>query len=178
MLREIVEGQNKTYIFNKGKSTYDEILDFLDANGGYESISEYVKGNFGVRGNWNSTNGDVWEMTNSEFKKISKALKEIGELEELDGVVNFGKILSKRDFDNLSSKGQLALVYNWLSGKTDIQPSNIGDLVVSANNKKATFTSNSSTVDVGKDSMSGMEDLPFGMKFSDLKKLVKEVKNA
>jgi len=178
MLREIVEAQTKTYIFNKGGSSYEDILDFLDANGGYESIAEYVRGNFGVRGNWDSTNGDVWELSSSEFKKISKALKEIGTLEELDGAVNFAKILSKRDFDNLSSKGKLALVYNWLSGKTDIQPSNIQDLVVSVTSKKATFTSNSSSVDVGKDSISGMEELPFKMKMSDLKKLVKEVKNA
>ena len=153
---------------------YDEIMDWLDANGGYESLDEFAKGNFGYKSSWSSENGSIYSLTKSEFSKLEKAISDIAELVEVDGNVDFSKIYSKKSFSELGDKGKLAVVYHWLSGQTDIQPSNINDLVVSVSGKKAVFTSNSSTVDVGDKSISGMEDLPFGLKFSELKKIVKK----
>jgi hypothetical protein len=66
-------------------------------------------------------------------------------------------------------------VYNWLTGNTDIQPSNIDDLKYKITNRLASFKSKSASIDTGKLSDSGIEDLPFDMSFSELKKISKEL---
>jgi len=58
--------------------------------------------------------------------------------------------------------------------KTDIQPSIIKDLKIKVNNKYVSMVSKSTSVDTGKDSESGMEDLPFDISFRELRKIVKE----
>ena len=179
MLREaisIVEGSSISARFVRAKNvTFEDVLDWLDANGKYESLDQYAKGNLGIKSNW-INHESIYELSSSDMKKFQKAVKGIGTIEEVGGNVDFKNIKTNKEFDKLDSAAQLATVWYALTKDTSIQPSNIKDLKVKVTSKKALLHTNSNEIDVGEGSESGVEKLPFDLVMRDLKNLVKEVK--
>jgi hypothetical protein len=155
---------------------YEDKLDFLDANGGYETMDQWAQKVLKIKSTYDSKLGvSTYQVDKRQLQKLRTALPQSLKITHTNDVVDFGKIQKKRDFDKLSAAGKLAFVYNWLSGKTDIQPSNIDDLKFKITNRHASFKSKSASVDTGKLSDSGLDSLPFDMPFSELKKISKEL---
>jgi hypothetical protein len=177
MIREAIQNiheSKKTAVTIDGD--YEDKLDFLDANGGYESMDQWAHKELGIKSTYDSKRGvSTYEVDKKQLQKLRTALPQSLKITQVDDVVDFGKINKKQDFDKLSAAGKLAFVYNWLSGKTDIQPSNIDDLKFKITNHHASFKSKSASVDTGTLSDSGLDSLPFDMDFSELKKISKEL---
>jgi hypothetical protein len=117
----------------------------------------------------------TYQVDKKQLQKLMTSLPQSLKINKVDDFVEFKKIKNKKDFDNLTPAGKLAYVYNWLSGNTDIQPSNIKDLKYKITSNYASFKSKSTSVDTGVQSDSGLSALPFNIDFSDLKKISSKV---
>ena len=157
--------------------TYDDILDWLEANGGYESLSEYAKGNFGIKSTWSHEDGSIYQLSKKEFDKFNKEIKEIGTLEEDTKEINPKKIKNTKDFNKLNNKQKLVVLWYYLSGEK-ISISNLKELKGKINTKSGWIQSNSTYIDFGLNSDSGIEesDLPFNLSIKNIKEIFDSAK--
>jgi len=80
MLRKVIQNISEAKIISaatkrKPGVTYNDVLDWLDVNGGYESIDQYAKGELGIKSSWSSELGSLYSLTPTQFKKFEKLLK-------------------------------------------------------------------------------------------------------
>ena len=141
-------------------SEYDNLGDFL---------TDKYKNDISIE--YNSKTGDyIYTTSNSFYKKnLEKFLSSFAKIKIIKPK-DLSKIKSKKEFEKLDDNEKIATIWNKIAGSSlgIVGAVNVGTIYYKVNKKTIYLQTPNGYVEVSE------EDIPFGIKISDIKKILKK----
>ena len=158
------------------KGDFDDIVDYLDKTE-YEALDQWAEEEFGINSTYDSKTGvSTFQVQDKDLSKFEKAVSKFAKLVKIGSSFQPSKIKTRKAFDTLSTEEKLIAIWYNLTQDKRLQTNNIDELKIKAGANSAILYTSWLETDVGKNSDSGLEELPFKMTFAELKSLAKHTK--